>query len=101
MRIMGIEEINPYDGIEEYGIYIWDDEVVLFEKEKFLGSLKILNHKLVLPNATSDYPENGIYVLFECGEKSKTIEKNELKKSINDFLEEEGYKLENIEIYWK
>lgn len=100
MNLVGIENITPYEGVVEFKVYKYDNEIDLGNKDLFVCDLKI-----VMLKVTPIYVEKigkSIDVLALVTNLNSNIEKifikNEIKDFILDEIWEENLEKENIDI---
>lgn len=100
MKLAGIEEITPFEGVTEFKIYKYDDRIDLSDKEQFICDLK-----LVSINVNPIYVERigkSMDMLALVKNLSPKVDKSNIKEDIKEFILdeiwEEGLGKENIDV---
>ncbi len=94
MNLVGIENITPYEGVVEFKVYKYDDEIELGNKDLFVCDLKIVMIKI--NPAYVQRLGKSIDALALVTNLNCNIEKSSIKEEIKDFILDEIYE-ENLE----
>jgi len=100
MSLVGIENITPYEGVVEFKVYKYDDEIDLGDKNLFVCDLKIVMVKvnpIYVEKIGKSVDALALVTNLNLNAEKLSI-KDEIKKFILDEIWEENLEKENIDV---
>ncbi|HSQ88768.1 hypothetical protein [Romboutsia sp.] len=100
MNLVGIENITPYEGVVEFKVYRYDDEIDLGNKDLFVCDLKVVMVKvnpIYVEKIGKSIDVLALVTNLNSNAKKVSIQ-NEIKEFILDEILEENLQKENIDV---
>lgn len=100
MNLVGIENITPYEGVTEFKVYKYDDEIDLGNKDLFVCDLKVVILKV--NQAYVDRLGKSNDALALVTNLNSNVNKKSITDDIKEFIFNEIYEIdlekENIDV---
>lgn len=100
MNLVGIENITPYEGVFEFSLYKYEDEINLGDKESFVCDLRV-----ILTKVQESYIQRinkSVVALVLVENLNLKSDKLAIEESVKEFIFQEVYEenltKENIEV---